>query len=139
MVEAAAVVVDVGPQVVLEEVVGERLAARGDGVVTGAAGLVGDRVEQVEVLVLDAGVLARVEQVAALVHVGAHLEHLVVGEPRRGPGHHAGLAGDDVVARVPDDGVVVAEHAEMVGSDAARGIDVVDVVRDPVARSARRV
>ena len=40
-------------------------------------------------------------------------------EPRRRPGAHPGLPGDDVVARVPDHGPVVTEHTERVGRAAA--------------------
>src|SRR5215210_157063 len=77
--------------------------------------------------VLHAGALARVEHAPALVHVGARLEHLVEREPVRVAGALAGTAGDDVVARVPDDAVVVAEHAELVRRDAAALVDVVHV------------
>ena len=55
-----------------------------------------------------AGPLPGVEELAALVQVGARLEHEVVRQPRRVARRPAGLAGDEVVALVPDDCVVVS-------------------------------
>ena len=66
--------------------------------------------------VLVARVLAGVEQPAALVEVVAHLEQLVIASRDALPAAQPGLAGDDVVARVPDHRVVVAEHAEWSGA-----------------------
>ena len=86
--------------------------------------------------VLLAGALAGVEHAPALVDEVAHLVQLLHRQPRRVAGPPAGLARDDVVARVPDDGVVVAEHAEVVRRGAAVGVDVVDVERDAVRVSA---
>ena len=82
--------------------------------------------------VLLPGALTRVEDAPALVHEVAHLEHLLHREPGRVAGTPPGLARDDVVAGVPEDGVVVAEHAEVVGRRAAVAVDVVDVERDAV-------
>ena len=84
--------------------------------------------------VLLAGALAGVEDAAALVHVRARLEHLVEREPVRVAAAPSGLTGDDVVARVPQDGVVVIEHAEVVRRRAVPRVDVVDVRRDAVGR-----
>ncbi len=80
---------------------------------------------------LPAGVLAGEEQLAALVHVVTRVDLLVEVEAR-GAGA-AGLArppGDVVVARVPDDRLVVAEHAQPVGRRRVVRVDVVDVVAD---------
>ena len=89
--------------------------------------------------VLVPGVLAREEQLAALVEEVADVDHLLDGEARRaGAGRLARLAGQVVVARVPDHRVVVAEHAEGVRRRVARGVDVVDVVARRRARRARR-
>src|SRR5829696_8978470 len=100
-----------------------------DGLILRVVELVADTADA---LVLLAGALARVEHAAALVHVGAHLEHLVEREPVGVAGGSTGLAGDDVVARVPDDALVVAEHAELVRRGPVARVDVVDVGADPV-------
>ena len=103
----------------------------------GAALAVLERVVQLRAQpgrVLLPGGLARVEHASALVDEVAHLEQLLHRQPRRVARAPAELAGHDVVARVPDDGVVVAEHAERVGCRAGVGVDVIDVERDPVRR-----
>ena len=78
-----------------------------------------------------AGVDAGEQQAPALVHEVAHRHRGVV----RLLAGDAGLRGrprDVVVARVPDDRVVVAEHAERVRRGAALRVDVPDVGADPV-------
>ena len=146
--------VHVGPQVVLEEVVvvgdaavGGRRVVRvelrrrrvglGAVLVAVLAAFPGLReaevAELVALRVLRAGALAGVEQLAALVEEVADVDHLLDGEPRgAGAGRLARLAGQVVVAEVPDDGVVVAQHAEVVRREVAALVDVVDVVRDAV-------
>ena len=89
--------------------------------------------------VLLPGRLAGVEHAPALVDEVAHLEQLLHRQPRRVARAPARLAGHDVVARVPDDRVVVAEHAEVVGRRAAVGVDVVDVEGDAVRAQRVRV
>ena len=54
------------------------------------------------------------------------------GEPRRVPGPQPGSRGHGVVARLPDDGVVVAQHAEGVRRPPTVGVHVVDVGGDAV-------
>ena len=76
--------------------------------------------------------LAGPQHAAALVHVRARLVGEVEREPRRGAAGPADAARHDVVAGLPDDGVVVAEHAERVGRLAAVRVDVVDVGGDAV-------
>ena len=68
------------------------------------------------------------EQLAALVEEVAHGELRVVARELGRTARLARAAGDVVVARVPDDRVVVAEHAERVRGGQAVGVDVVDVV-----------
>jgi hypothetical protein len=129
---AALVRVDVRPQVVLEEIV-ELIAApflvRSEFPVEqdSVARPVEERVELEPEGVAEAGELAGPEQPTALVQVRADVQHVVLGEAGRRPGPHPGLAGDDVVARVPDDGLVVGQDTELVGRDAAARVDVVDV------------
>ena len=83
-------------------------------------------------------VLAGHEELAALVHEVPRRDDLVV-EELLGAGAAAGggAAGPDlvgsrtrVVARVPDDRLVVAEHAQVRRRGAAVGVHVVDVVAD---------
>ena len=138
--------VHVRPQVVLEEVVVVRDAAVGRSpgrpcrtpassprAPLAALGRLGEPVvaDLVALGPLPPGVLAGEEQLAALVHVVARVDLLVEVEAR-GAGA-AGLArppGDVVVARVPDDRLVVAEHAQPVGRRRVVRVDVVDVVAD---------
>ena len=84
--------------------------------------------------VLLPGELARVEHASALVDEVAHLEQLLHRETRGVARTPARLARHDVVARVPEHGVVVAEHAEVVRRGAAVGVDVVDVEVDAERR-----
>ena len=106
--------VDVGPQVVLEEVVvvqDAAVAVREDvlvelrlghrAVLAAFTGLREAEVAELEALgVLPAGVLAGVEQLAALVEEVADVDHLVDGEPRRaGAGSLAGQARHVVVGQ----------------------------------------
>ena len=72
--------------------------------------------------------LAGVQQLPALVEVGARLEDEVVRQPVDVAGPASRLPGDEVVPRVPDHRGVVPEHAEMVRGLAAHGVDVEDVV-----------
>jgi hypothetical protein len=125
-------VVDIRPQVVLKEVIGQRLTAVRRAV--GVAGRIRLRVELVSLGELQSRVLARVEETAAFVEVGPHGEHLVVGEARNGAGHHPGLSRDDVVARVPDDRVVVGKDSERARGLTAVRVDVVDVGAVPLER-----
>ena len=115
--------VDVRPEVVLEEVVlvAPVQAPRRD-LVRPTVGwwrtLVGHGI--VELGTSDAvlgapGPLAGVQQLAAAVQVLADLQGLVDRQPGDVPATPAGLPHVDVVAPVPDDHVVVAEHAEVVG------------------------
>ena len=67
--------------------------------------------------VLLAGGVAGDHHLAALVQVRAELEQLVEGQPVGVAAGAARRPGHEVVAGLPDDGVVVAEHAEGVGRD----------------------
>jgi hypothetical protein len=136
-VEAGVGDVEVGPEVVLEEVVlvPPVQAQRRDLRRAAQALLVGHRV--VELVPADAvlgaaGPLACVQKLAALVQVLADLQRLVDRQARDVPARPAGLPHVDVVAPVPDDRVVVAQHAEVVGRPPPPGVDVIHVVVDPV-------
>ena len=128
---------DVAAQVVLQHVVGgvtteerteqgqaaPRVRARGKRV----AGDLALRVVELRHGVLLAGGVAGEQHLAALVHVRAELQHLVECQPVGVAAGAAGGAGDQVVSGLPDDRVVVAEHAECVRGDPPGGVDVVDV------------
>ena len=76
--------------------------------------------------------LPGVEHPAALVEEVANLEGVVQRQPGGVAATPAGFAGDDVVAGVPDDGVVVRQHAQGVGCRPLPRVDVVDVVAGAV-------
>ena len=82
--------------------------------------------------VLVTRVLAGVKHPATLVEVVADLQHSSMASREALPPAPAGLAGDDIVAGVPDHGVVVAEDAERVGAVRPLRVDVVHVVADAV-------
>ena len=89
--------------------------------------------ERVALGVLLPGPLAGVEQLAALVEEGADRDHLLDREAGGArPRHLVRPAGQVVVAGVPDDRVVVVEHAQQIGRGVAHAVDVVDVVGDAV-------
>ena len=112
----------VAAQVVLQHVVGgvatEERAEQGQAaprVRTRGRRVAGDLtlgVVQLRHRVLLTGGVAGEEHLAALVHVRAELEQFVECQPVGIAATAAGGAGDQVVAGLPDDGVVVAEHLE---------------------------
>jgi hypothetical protein len=76
---------------------------------------------------------------APLVQELADREELLDLDAGDVAGPPAGLARDDVVAGVPDDGVVVAQHSERVRRLATLRVDVIDVERDAVGGQGVRV
>ena len=137
VVEAVVRDLEVAAEPVLQDVVGAvARAAQGQAAARVDASrerVAGDLVLRVVELgadvggVLPAGLVAGVEHLAALVHVGAELQHLVEREPVHVAGASSRGAGDGVVAGVPDGRVVVAQDAEGIRCGPVVGVDVVDV------------
>ena len=127
LVGAAVLDEEIGTEPVLQEVVRQQQAPVVDRLVD----VVAQRRRAHRVVVEGVGVLppraaTGVEQPAAFVEVCPQLEHLVVGERRRTRAAGlTGFTGQQVVARVPHDGVVMAEHAGAVRRDPSARVDVV--------------